>query len=106
MNKKIALAAAAAVALPIAVPAAAMADSEDHGAVQQIPSLAAAFRTWDYGGAQVGGGAAKLLSGAVIGVPQLVTDLPCELVGSNGPAACEYVEGDTDLGGPLIPAGN
>jgi hypothetical protein len=102
MNKKLALTAAVAVALPIIAPAAAMAD--DNGAVQQIPSLDAAFRTWNYGGAQVGGGAAKLVSGAVIGVPQLVTDLPCELVGSSGPAPCEYVGPDTTLGGPMIPA--
>ena len=103
MNKKLALTAAVAVALPVIAPAAAMAD-DDHGAVQQIPSLNAAFKTWNYGGAQVGGGAAKLVSGAVIGVPQLVTDLPCELVGSSGPAPCEYVGPDTDLGGPMIPA--
>lgn len=100
MNKKLALTAAVAVALPIIAPAAAMAD--DNGAVQQIPSLDAAFRTWNYGGAQVGGGAAKLVSGAVIGVPQLVTDLPCELVGSSGPAPCEYVGPDTTLGGPMM----
>ncbi len=80
----------------------ARADRRSRG--QQIPSLDAAFRTWNYGGAQVGGGAAKLVSGAVIGVPQLVTDLPCELVGSSGPAPCEYVGADTDLGGPMIPA--
>lgn len=105
MNKKmLGLAAAAAVALPIAVPAAALADSGDNTAVQQIPSLDAAFRTFDYGGAEAGGGAAKLVSGAVIGVPQLVTDLPCELVGSSGPAACEYVGADTDLGAPMMPA--
>ena len=101
MKKTLGLAAAAAVVLPMAVPAAAMAD-DSSSSVQQVPSLNAAFQTWNYGGAEVGGGAAKLVSGAVIGVPQLVTDLPFELVGNNGPAQGEYVGPDTDLGGPVM----
>ena len=103
MKKTLGLAAAAAVVLPIAVPAAAMAD-DSSSTMQQVPSLNAAFKTWNYGGAQVGGGAAKLVSGAVIGVPQLVTSLPCELVGNNAPLPCEFVGPDTDLGGPMVPA--
>jgi hypothetical protein len=102
MKKTLGLAAAAAVALPIVAPAVAMAD--DSSSLQQVPSLNAAFKTWNYGGAQVGGGAAKLVSGAVIGIPQLVTALPFELVGNNGPVQGEYVGPDTDLGGPLAPA--
>jgi len=101
MKKTLGLAAAAAVVLPMAVPAAAMADDSSS---QQVPSLNAAFQTWNYGGAEVGGGAAKLVSGAVIGVPQLVTVIPFELVGNNAPGQSEYVGPDTDLGTPMAPA--
>jgi len=102
MKKTLGLAAAAAVVLPIVVPAAAMAD--DSSSSQQVPSLNAAFQTWNTGGAEVGGGAAKLVSGAVIGIPQLVTVLPFELVGSNAPGQSEYVGPDTGLGTPMTPA--
>lgn len=94
MNKKLALAAAAATVLPIAAPAAAMADEvaapQMPSSVEQVPSLDAAFKTWNLGGAYVGGGAAMLVSSAVLGVPQIVTVLPCELIGQNSPAPCEY----------------
>jgi hypothetical protein len=100
MKKTLGLAAAAAVILPIALPAAAMADSSTYPTQsEQIPSLDAAFQTWNSGGADVGGGAAKLVSGAVIGVPQIVTVLPYELVGQNAPAPGEYVGPDTAITG-------
>jgi hypothetical protein len=104
MKKTLGLAAAAAVILPIALPAAAMADSPSYPSQsEQIPSLDAAFRTFNQGGAEVGGGAAKLVSGAVVGAPQVVTALPYELVGPNAPAPGEYVGPDTGIAGPMLP---
>lgn len=58
--------------------------------VNTLPSVGAAFATFDQGGADLGRGVAELVSSALIGAPQLVTALPCELAGANAPAQCAY----------------
>jgi hypothetical protein len=109
-KKTLGLAVGAAMLFSIAAPAAAMADTTTVPAtvpatttvsatttvpttttvVNTLPSVGAAFATFDQGGADLGRGLAELVSGALIGAPQLVTALPCELAGANAPAPCAY----------------
>ena len=70
MKKMLGLAAAAAVALPIVAPAAAMADEGSSTSSQ--PNLSSDMRAWGVGGAEVGGGAATLVMSAVHGLPLYV----------------------------------
>ncbi|KAH7042885.1 hypothetical protein BKA57DRAFT_440916 [Linnemannia elongata] len=60
--------------------------------VDTLPSLGAAFDTFNNGGADVGRGAAELVSAAAVGAPQIVTVLPCELLGDGAPANCAYTD--------------
>jgi hypothetical protein len=94
-KKTLGLALGAAMLLSVAAPAAAMADTVTvptgtTTTVNTLPNVATAFATFDQGGADLGRGVAELLSGALIGAPQLVTALPCELAGANAPARCAY----------------
>lgn len=93
-KKTLGLAVGAAMLLSIAAPAAAMADTvtvpTGTTTVNTLPNVATAFATFDQGGADLGRGVAELLSGALIGAPQLVTALPCEVAGANAPAPCAY----------------
>jgi hypothetical protein len=93
-KKTLGLAVGAAMLLSIAAPAAAMADTvtvpTGTTTVNTLPNAATAFATFDQGGADLGRGVAELLSGALIGAPQLVTALPCEVAGANAPAPCAY----------------
>jgi hypothetical protein len=89
MKKTLGLAAAAAVVLPIVVPAAAMADSSP---VNTFPGLGAQQQIFNTGGGDLGRGAAELVDSTVIGAPQVVTVIPCELVGLNAPAPCGYTD--------------
>jgi len=75
---------AVAVALPVIAPAAALADAPG-GTTDDLPTLNAAWETWNEGGMHVGGGAAELVSAAVLGVPDLVLSLPEFLAGSGTP---------------------
>ncbi len=83
MNKtRLGVIGAAAIALPVVAPAAAMANS---GPVDDLPTFTSVWNSWNEGGAHVGGGAAALVSSAVIGVPDLVLSLPEFLVGPGSP---------------------
>jgi hypothetical protein len=71
MNKKmLGLAAAAAVALPVIVPAAAMAD--DNSAMSSQPNLSADMQGWSAGLGHVGLGAGEAVMAAVHGLPAYV----------------------------------
>lgn len=95
MNKtRLGIIGAAALILPVLAPAAALADGGgdgDHGCpvtcggLDDLPTLNAAWETWNEGGAHVGGGAAELVSAAVLGLPDLVLSLPEMLAGSGTP---------------------
>ena len=83
MNKtRLGIIGAVALALPVIAPAAALADS---GPTDDLPTLNAAWETWNEGGAHVGGGAAELVSAAVLGLPDLVLSLPEMLAGPGTP---------------------
>ena len=83
MNKtRLGIIGAAALALPVIAPAVAMADS---GPVDDLPTFTSVWDSWNEGGAHVGGGAAALVSSAVIGVPDEVLSLPEFLVGPGSP---------------------
>ncbi len=83
MNKtRLGIIGAAALALPVAAPAAALADS---GPMDDLPTFTSVWQTWNEGGAHLGGGAAELVSSAVIGVPDLVLSLPEFLAGPGTP---------------------
>ncbi|KAH7042927.1 hypothetical protein BKA57DRAFT_116619 [Linnemannia elongata] len=60
--------------------------------VDTFPSLGSAFDTFNNGGADVGRGAAELVSSTAVGAPQIVTVLPCELLGDGAPANCAYTD--------------
>ena len=87
MKKTLGLAAAAAVVLPMAVPAAAMADSSP---IQTVPSLGAQQAFWNNGVAKIGCGAGEAVSAAWIGVPEQVLAIPGFLVGQNAPVPVGY----------------
>lgn len=103
MNKtRLGIIGAAALALPVLAPAAAMADGGH--TTDDLPTLNAAWESWNEGGMHVGAGAAELVSSAVLGVPDLVLSLPEFLVGSGSPKevtfsgeeASEPIEGAGD----------
>ena len=77
------------------MPAAALAGSSP---MDTFPGLGARQQTCNCntGGADLGRGAAELISSAVVGAPRVVTVSPCELVGMladlNSPASCAYTE--------------
>ena len=60
--------------------------------VDTLPSLGSAFDTFNNGGADVGRGAAELVSAAAVGTPQTATVLPCELLGEGAPGHCAYTD--------------
>ena len=72
MKKMLGLAAAAAVILPIAAPAAAMADSSG---TESQPPLAADMQGWSQGLGNVGAGAGEASMAAVHGLPAYVLGL-------------------------------
>jgi hypothetical protein len=83
MNKtRLGVIGAAAIALPVIAPAAALAAS---GPVDDLPTFTSVWESWNEGGAQLGGGAAALVSSAVIGVPDLALSLPELLAGPGAP---------------------
>jgi hypothetical protein len=95
MSKKtLGFIAAAAVALPILAPAAAMAD--DGGApaapstTDSVYSLTSQEKIFSQGGADVGRGATDVVMSAVLGVEQAVLDAPAELTGE--PKSISYDE--------------
>lgn len=84
MNKtRLGIIGAAALALPVLAPAAALADTG--GTTDDLPTLTAAWESWNEGGMHVGAGAAELVSSAVLGVPDLALSLPEFLAGSGTP---------------------
>jgi hypothetical protein len=102
MNKtRLGIIGAAAVVLPVVAPAAALASS---GPADDLPTFTAVWETWNEGGAHVGGGAAELVSSAVIGVPDLVLSLPELLVGPGAPKDVTFSGEETIE--PTEPAGD
>lgn len=84
MNKtRLGIIGAAAMALPVIAPAAALADDAPN--TDSLPTLSAAWESWNEGGMHVGAGAAELVSSAVLGLPDLVLSLPEFLAGSGTP---------------------
>ncbi len=93
MNKtRLGVLGAAALALPMAAPAAALASS---GPVDDLPTFNALFETFNEGGAHLGGGAAELVSSAVVGVPDLALSLPEFLVGPGAPKQTTFSSEET-----------
>jgi hypothetical protein len=93
MNKtRLGIVGAAAMALPFAAPAAALASS---GPTDDLPTFTSVWETWDEGGAHVGGGAAELVSSAVIGVPDMVLSLPEFLAGPGTPKDTTFSSEET-----------
>jgi hypothetical protein len=94
MKKKLGLVAAAAVILPVAVPAAAMADAttpvDGSTFVQNVPSLGGQQAIFIKGGADIGCGAAEAVSAAWLGIPESVGALEGELAGPNAPAQTSF----------------
>lgn len=102
MNKtRLGIVGAAALALPFAAPAAALASS---GPTDDLPQFTAVWETWNEGGGHVGTGAAELVSSAVIGVPDLVLSLPEFLAGPGTPKDTTFSDEETTE--PIEPAGD
>jgi len=102
MNKtRLGIIGAAAIALPVVAPAVALADS---GPSDDLPTFTSVWESWNEGGSQVGGGAAALVSSAVIGVPDLALSLPELLVGPGAPKEVTFSGEETTE--PIEPAGS
>lgn len=93
MNKtRLGIIGAAALALPVLAPAAALANS---GPTDDLPTLNAAWETWNEGGMHVGVGIAEITSAAVLGVPDEVLSLPEFLAGPGTPKDVTFSSEET-----------
>lgn len=68
------ISAAVAVAAGLAVGGAAIATAQDDSVLDIYPSVSEQQAIWNEGGAEVGGGAAKMVSAAWIGIPAQAMD--------------------------------
>jgi hypothetical protein len=96
MSKKLGFIAAAAIALPILAPAAAMADDGGDSApagsitTDTTYTLQGQQEIFSQGGADLGRGVANVASSAVLGVEAAVLDAPAMLTGE--PKQISYVD--------------
>lgn len=69
----------ATVSAGLALGAAGTAAAQDNPAYEPYPSVDEQQEIWNEGGANLGKGAAQLVSGAVVGVPAIALDYSHEL---------------------------